>query len=255
MMRACRFAAPSAFELRPWRQTTLGRRPTLAAPVLFEEETMRKRSPVVALAEGLLAGALGAAVQSLFFASTQKLAPRPPKDAFVPPDPVQRDERETETVARRAVEDLAGRGPLSPDAKQLGGQVVHYAFGAGWGGLYGLARATWPQLASPLGVGAFSLAVWAVGDNVIVPLFRLGAWPQKYPPRTHAYAIAAHLAYGAGVAGAFALVERAPWLAAAALTAIARRRHPIRARWAELQSKVEDWGQSVKRGAAAFSSN
>jgi hypothetical protein len=214
---------------------------------------MRKRSPVVALAEGLLAGALGAAVQTLFFSATRKLAPRPAKDAFTPPELEQRDERETETIARRAFEELAGRGPLSPEQKQLGGQLVHFAFGAGWGGLYGLARATWPQLRHPLGVGAFALTVWATSDNLILPAFRLAAWPQKYPPRTHAYAIAAHLAYGVGVAGAFTVVERAPWLAAAALGAIARRRHPVRARWNALQYRAGTLGRSVKRGAQAFS--
>ncbi len=95
----------------------------------------------------------------------------------------------------------------------------------------------------------------AASDNLILPAFRVAAWPHKYPPRTHAYAVAAHLAYGAGVAGAFAVVERAPWLAAALFGAIARRRHPVRARWNALQSKVGHVAQAARRGKEALSSN
>lgn len=90
------------------------------------------------------------------------------------------------------------RGPLSEHAKQVGGEVVHVAFGAGWG-LWSLARESYPRLNGPLGIVAFSALVWTAGDHLLEPAFELAAWPQAYPLKTHAYAFGAHLVYGLGV--------------------------------------------------------
>src|SRR6185369_17231054 len=156
-------------------------------------------TPLGTLLRGLLAGAVGAGVQTLFFKATRRLTPPTPEDAFTPPEPEQQGERSTETVARRAVERLAARGPLDQRAKQRAADVVHYGFGAAWGALYGLARETFPRLRGAAGALAFGTAVWAVSDDVILPVFRLAAWPALYPARTHAYAWAAHLPFSAGV--------------------------------------------------------
>jgi hypothetical protein len=160
---------------------------------------MRRKSPVRALLEGVVAGVVGAGVQSLFFRATARIAPKPPKGLFTPPEPQQASENALETVARRLVEGVAQRGPLDERGKARAGELVHYGFGAAWGGLYGLVRASYPRAWSPPGVAGFSLAVWMLGDNLMLPAFKLAAPPQRYPIDTHAYAIAAHLAYGAGV--------------------------------------------------------
>ncbi len=170
---------------------------------------MRRKTPIGALLEGLVAGAVGAGVQSLFFRATSRITPKPPARAFAPPEAEQANESALETVARRAVEELAQRGPLAARDKQRLGQAVHYGFGAAWGGLYGLLRASYPRLWSPSGVAAFSLGVWMMGDNLILPAFKLAAWPHRYPLRSHAYAVAAHLAYGAGVAATLEAVDHA----------------------------------------------
>lgn len=155
-----------------------------------------------------MAGAFGSLVQTLFFAATKSVAPKPPKDAFSPPEPEQADETETQTVARRVVEGLAQQ-PLDDKEKRLGGQLVHYGFGAGWGGLYGVTLGPSRRLRGPLGVLAFSTLVWGLSDNVILPLFKIAGPATAYPAKSHAYAIAAHLAYGAAVAGAFELLRPA----------------------------------------------
>lgn len=181
---------------------------------------MRRKTPIGALFEGLVAGAIGAGAQSLFFRATSKLTPKPPADAFEPPEWQQAHESALETTARRAVEQLAQRGPLEARDKERLGQVVHYGFGAAWGGLYGLLRASYPRLRRPSGVLGFAVGVWMVGDNVILPAFKLAAWPHRYPPKSHAYALAAHLAYGAGVAATLEAIDHAdllPLLAALAL--------------------------------------
>lgn len=181
---------------------------------------MRRKTPIGALFEGLVAGAVGAGLQSLFFRATAKITPKPPADAFTPPEWEQAHESALETVARRAVEKLAQRGPLDAADKKRAGQVVHYGFGAAWGGLYGLLRASYPRLWSPSGIAGLSLGVWMLGDNVILPGFKLAAWPHRYPLRSHAYAIAAHLVYGAGVAATLEAADHAdlvPLIAALAL--------------------------------------
>jgi len=183
---------------------------------------MRRKTPIGALAEGLIAGVIGAGVQSLFFRATR--SPTPPKRAFVPPEPQQHKEGGTETVARRLVEGLARRGPLDEHTKRRAGAVVHYGYGAAWGGLYGLLRGSYPRLWSPTGVAGFALGAWALSDNLVLPGLRVAAWPQRYPLRMHAYGIAAHLAYGAGVAGALASVDHADTALLVGAVALARGR-------------------------------
>ncbi len=185
---------------------------------------MRRKTPIGALFEGLVAGAIGAGVQSLFFRATAKIAPNAPEHAFEPPEWQQAHESELQTVARRAVEQLAQRGPLEARDKERLGQVVHYGFGAAWGGLYGLLRASYPRLWSVPGVAGFSLGVWIAGDNLIVPALKLAAWPQRYPLKSHAYAVAAHLAYGAGVAATLEAVDHADLLPLVAALALVKGR-------------------------------
>jgi hypothetical protein len=163
-------------------------------------------SPLGALARGLVAGAVGAGVQSLFFLATKRWMPKPSEvpPELSKPEPEARGETSLETVARRTTEGLMQRGPLDAGTKQAASSAVHYAFGAAWGGLYGLARETTPV--SPIGFGAI---VWMASDNFLLPLFRLAAWPKHYSLKEHHYALQAHFAYGLGTAAAYAVMRDA----------------------------------------------
>lgn len=152
-------------------------------------------TPLGALVRGFVAGAVGSLGQDLFFAATKKIAPSSGSTPFEPPESEQQDEQATETVARRAFEGLMQRELPIEEAKA--GRAVHYAFGAGWGGLYGLSAASAPTLATPAAGAAFGLLVWGASDDLLLPAFKLAAWPKHYPAKVHAYAIAAHLVYGA----------------------------------------------------------
>jgi len=167
-----------------------------------------RQSPTGALVRGVIAGAAGSLAMSVFFAVTKKLklAPVPPRGAFDPPETEQREESETQVVARRFIEKLMQRGPIAH--KELGGELVHYAFGAGWGTAYGATATSLRGLATLPGALAFGGVVWVVSDHVIVPGFRLAGWPQHYPPKNHIYALAAHLVYGAAMFAIFRLVSR-----------------------------------------------
>jgi hypothetical protein len=168
---------------------------------------MTRRSPLGAFLGGLAAGFVGALAQNLFFAATKRLAPPAPDPyAFDPAEPDQYEELPTQTVARRVIENVMQRGPLVK--KDRAGQIVHFAFGSSWGGLYGLAAGSLPRGAA-LGKGlAFGFGVWLASDDVLLPAFRLSAWPQHYRVDTHLYAIAAHAAYGSAVAFTFAAIDR-----------------------------------------------
>ena len=179
---------------------------------------MSRYSPLGAFCAGLVAGFAGAVAQNIFFAATRKLAPSPGTDAFEPVEEQQRGEMPTQTVARRALEGLVRRGPLEHTAGA--GQLVHHAFGSAWGSVYGLLAGTWPR-GSALRRGLqFGVVVWLVSDDILLPAFKLSAWPQHYAVKNHLYAIAAHGVYGAAVAGTFEGLSRAATPAKAALGAL-----------------------------------
>lgn len=177
---------------------------------------MSRWSPLGAFGAGLAAGLVGSVAQSLYFSWTRKIAPAPARDVFEPVEPEQRTEMPTQTVARRTKQ-LALAGPLAhPDRA---GQVVHLAFGSAWGAAYGLLAGTLPSSAGLRGGLAFGAAVWLLSDDILLPAFKLAAWPHHYPLKTHLYALGAHAVYGAAVAGTFEGLRRASLPATAALGA------------------------------------
>jgi hypothetical protein len=172
----------------------------------FLRAAVRRKSPapIGALARGMVAGALGAAAQSIFFTATKRWAPEPtsvPK-GLGKPEPEAEEESSLQTVARRTVEGLMRRDPLGDEEKAAAGKAIHYLFGAVWGGVYALCRESFRI--SPLLFGA---GVWMASDNLLLPAFRVAAWPQHYSLREHHYALQAHFAYGLSTAAAYALLR------------------------------------------------
>lgn len=200
-------------------------------------EAMRKKapSPLGALARGMIAGALGSAAQSLFF-----------KVVKAPPPSHPRDESSLQTVARRTLEGLADRAPLEPEEKARAASVIHYLFGAAWGGLYGLIRESFripPQ--------AFGALVWMASDNLLLPAFRVAKWPQHYTAREHRYALQAHVAYGAATAGAYAALRNlgpAPLRALPGLLALQLWAFALRSPPARLLRRRQPWHKRVING-------
>jgi hypothetical protein len=161
-------------------------------------------TPLGAFVRGLAAGAIGAAGESLFFAATRRWAPTPTKlpRQLRKPEQKAQSESSVQTVARRAVEGLMKRGPLEEADKMRAGTAVHYIFGSLWGGVYALCRESFRT--SPTLFGA---TVWAASDNLLLPAFRVAAWPQHYSLEEHHYALQAHFAYGLATASAYALLR------------------------------------------------
>lgn len=203
-------------------------------------------TPLGALVRGLAAGVVGSAAQDLFFRATRKIAPHTPREAFSPPEREQIEETATQTVARRVSTHLLQR-PLAPDEKPRAATAVHYAFGAALGGIYGLLRETTPAMRGAPGALAYGFGAWMVGDNLVLPAFRLGAWPNAYPLKTHAYALGAHLVFGAAVSAAYAAMRPRSVSTAAAVLWAARADVAVTRR---LPAAVRPAARAIIRAAA-----
>ncbi|MFL6300571.1 MAG: DUF1440 domain-containing protein [Terriglobales bacterium] len=84
---------------------------------------------------------------------------------------------------------------LSREEKKKLGPVVHYAFGASVGAVYG-ALAEVDHRAT-VGAGLpYGAAVFVGADEVAVPAFGLSKPPKEYPASAHIYGLASHLVYG-----------------------------------------------------------
>lgn len=154
--------------------------------------------------EGIVAGVAGTAVMTW---AQEKLLPKmrlervpsgyEPKEPRFPDELEAKGEATTEVLARRLVEGVAHRSIGGGKQKKWAGQLVHFGTGAAWGGLFALLPPRRPTLRHGLLFGA---VVWALNDNVLVPLLRLGDWAPRYSLGVHLQGLFAHLAYGAGTA-------------------------------------------------------
>jgi len=213
-------------------------------------EAMRKKAPTPlgALWRGMIAGALGAGAQSLLFKLTAKWRPEPTRipPELGKPERQARGETSLQTVARRTVEGLMQRGPLTAEQKDLAASVIHSLFGAVWGGFYGLVRESFripPQL--------FGALVWMVSDNLLLPAFRVAAWPHRYKLSEHRYALQAHFAYGAATEAAYAVLRDlgpVPLRAVPALIALQAWAFVLRAPPLRLWRRRQPWSTRLVNG-------
>lgn len=109
-------------------------------------------------------------------------------------------------VAKRVSEGVFEH-EVPPERIPLLTHGMHWAYGTGWGAVYGIVRGSRAHQA-PLRHGLlFGTAVWAMSYVQLVPM---GIYepPWKYAPKDIAMEVGYHLAYGLGVASAFGLLER-----------------------------------------------
>lgn len=104
------------------------------------------------------------------------------------------DEPATVKAAEIVSQSLRDRG-LAKDEKDAAGQMVHYAMGATTGAIYGVSSSLLPITTIGQGV-PFGLAVFAIADEMLVPLAGLSEPPGEIPAEVHARGLVAHLVYG-----------------------------------------------------------
>jgi uncharacterized membrane protein YagU involved in acid resistance len=152
---------------------------------------------------GIAGGVAASWVMNLFMSSVgEKLTQSLMSDEERHEQQQQRQEAEepkedaTMKAAEGIVHEVTGGRHLSHEERKEAGPVVHYAFGALVGGLYGaLAECShWTSL----GFGtAFGALLFASADLIGVPAFGLAPSPTEQPIAAQATPLAAHLVYGA----------------------------------------------------------
>ena len=141
------------------------------------------------LAAGVVAGVAATAATSLFQAAA---AP-----AFGQGD----SEHDPANVkaAQDAAEVTTGE-PFPDNRKGAAGSMVHYATGLTLGLGYAAAAAVTPRVTTGFGM-PFGVAVALLLDELLVPAFGWGGWPDETPAATHAYSLATHAVFGAVLEG------------------------------------------------------
>ena len=104
------------------------------------------------------------------------------------------DEDATMRMANQLLRPVLGR-ELTKREKKIGGPIVHYAFGASMGALYGTLAELSPVFRVGAGTG-FGSALFVGADEIAVPLAGLSGPPTETPLKIHAYAWASHIVYG-----------------------------------------------------------
>jgi putative membrane protein len=146
---------------------------------------------VTGLAAGAVAaGAMGVVHRGLTGIGSGVRQPKPPAGQ---PGEANEDDA-TVKVADGLVRWLLHR-PLPEDAKPLAGHLVHYAFGAGVGALYGGTAAIAPRVTVAAGL-PLGIAVWLGAHVVAVPALGLAEPPTRRPRSQEARELLLHLVYG-----------------------------------------------------------
>ncbi len=136
--------------------------------------------------KGTLAGALGGLAGAWMMNEAQKKGNETPRQP-------QGDDA-TMKAAEAISESVLARTLPRPE-RRTAGTVIHYAFGASMGALYGALAELSPSATAGAGL-PFGAALWAGADEMAVPAFGFSKPPADYPASTHGAALAAHLVYG-----------------------------------------------------------
>lgn len=145
----------------------------------------------VGVAAGAASGLLASWIMEKFQQRAQKL--------FETEQKAEKEESEpaTEKVAEQVSRKVTGKS-LPETQKSTGGEVVHYAFGATVGAVYGLIGALYPPARFGLGL-PYGIAVFLLADEVMVPALGLSKMPTSTPLPLHLKGLASHLVYGAAL--------------------------------------------------------
>ncbi|HUB81089.1 MAG TPA: DUF1440 domain-containing protein [Bryobacteraceae bacterium] len=154
------------------------------------------RSSKNKLFKGLIAGALGGLAASWTMTQFQVRLSR----ALGQSHPHGDEEEDATEKTAQMVSSALLHHELSGDEKKAAAPVVHYAYGTGIGVLYGGLVQKQAAATSGFGTG-YGAAIWAIGDEIAVPLLGLSKKASETPVSQHLQYLAAHLVYGVTLEG------------------------------------------------------
>jgi hypothetical protein len=151
--------------------------------------------------KGMLAGAVGGLVASWTMNEFQKVWAAAEKRITGGKQGQDEGQQNTEDAedatmktADRMSQALQGRH-LTGEEKKKAGPVVHYAFGALMGAVYGASVEVNPAANALAGI-PFGAILFAAADEVVLPVLGLSDKPAAYPLSTHVYGLMSHAVYG-----------------------------------------------------------
>lgn len=166
------------------------------------------------LASGILAGIAGGLFASWLMNEfmenlgppLQKVVEGEQAASQQPPQQGEKPDDATMKTADAVVSTITGGRHLTHEGKEKGGPIVHYAFGAVMGGVYGAIAEGIP--AATFGFGtAFGAALFTGADLIAVPALNLSGSSEDAPVSSLATPFAAHLVYGAATEAVRQLVR------------------------------------------------
>lgn len=167
-----------------------------------------KVTPLGAILSGLAAGAVGTAAMDLVWFLRYRRGGGKEKflDWELSTDLTSWDNAPAPAlIGKRIVEGFTGQA-LPPERAAVMNNVMHWAYGIGWGTAYGILAGSLRRPFVALGF-PFGAAVWATG-YVVLPKAGVYKPIWEYDPKTLWKDLSAHLAYGTRTAATFAWLTR-----------------------------------------------
>ena len=159
---------------------------------------MSKREIPVGIVAGVVGGLVASWVMNEFMAgpgaALTKAVESPEEQRLVK----MRSDGEDATMkmADEIAEIATGGRHLTHEQRKKAGPVVHYAFGALMGGVYGGLGDVCSAATAGFGT-TFGSVLFAGADLFMVPAMKLSKPLEEYPASSYATPMAAHLVYGA----------------------------------------------------------
>jgi hypothetical protein len=148
-------------------------------------------TPLAAIGKGLVAGAVGTGLMTVYQGAVAKLREAEPSTT-----PAE--------VGKRVIRGVFQR-PVDEERTEELNNAVHAAYGTGWGGAYSIVAADRVKRPARAGI-LFGTTVWGA-SLVELPAMKLAPPVWEQPPAEVALDLSYHLVYGLGVAAAFAVLD------------------------------------------------
>jgi len=136
---------------------------------------------------GLIGGLIAAGAMSLAHRVANDIGPK------TEASPASREKDSTVKVASAVTRQVGY--DLPEDQEPRAGSIVHYAFGASVGALYGAAAEIVPRITALVGL-PFGVAVWLGAHVLCVPALGLAEPPTRRPVGEEAKEFGLHAVYG-----------------------------------------------------------
>jgi hypothetical protein len=165
-------------------------------------------TPLGAILRGLVAGAMGTVAMDMVWYMRYRRGGGKEKflDWELSTDLTSWDNAPAPAlIGKRMVEGFTGQ-PLPPERAAVMNDFMHWAYGIGWGTVYGILAGSLARPFVALGI-PFGAGVWAT-DYVVLPKAGVYKPIWEYDPKTLWKDLSAHLAYGIGTGATFAFLTR-----------------------------------------------